>query len=120
MMKITQDMVDCWSTNYGLDTRSPEEAARFWDESIYGMAPAGAVAALGMLIQERQAMRNDAERYRYLRNRVPDEVLGQVKSSAGCWIDGEDEEGVLMLLTGDDADAAIDAAMAAPTALGAA
>ena len=58
----------------------------------------------------------DAMRYRYLRNRVPAEVMGQVKSAAGCWIDGEDEEGVLMLLTGDDADAAVDAAMLADLA----
>jgi len=62
----------------------------------------------------------DAMRYRYLRSRVPAEVLGQVKSAAGCWIDGEDEEGVLMLLTGDDADAAIDAAMLAERGIGAA
>jgi hypothetical protein len=47
-------------------------------------------------------------------------VLGQVKSAAGCWIDGEDEEGAVILLTGDDADAAIDAAMLAARAVGAA
>ena len=72
---------------------------------------------------EREALdviRKDAMRYRYLRNRVPAEVLGQVKSAAGCWIDGEDEEGVLMLLTGDDADAEVDAAMLAAPAVGAA
>ena len=63
-----------------------------------------------------QKTRNDAERYRYLRNRVPAEVLGQVKSAAGCWIDCEDEEGTLILLTGDDADAAVDAAMLAAQA----
>jgi hypothetical protein len=62
---------------------------------------------------ELDALRKDAERYRYLRNRVPSEVLGQVKSAAGCWIDCEDDEGVLVLLTGDDADAAIDAARGA-------
>ena len=55
----------------------------------------------------------DAERYRYLRNRVPSEVLGQLKRAAGCWIDCEDDDGVLTLLTGHDADAAIDAAIAA-------
>ena len=54
----------------------------------------------------------DAERYRYLRNRVPSEVLGQLKRAAGCWIDCEDDDGVLTLLTGHDADAAIDAALA--------
>ena len=55
--------------------------------------------------------RNDAERYLYLRNRLPADVLGQVKSAAGCWIDCEDENGTLVLLTGDDADFAVDAAM---------
>jgi hypothetical protein len=55
----------------------------------------------------------DAARYRYLRDRVPADVMGQVKSAAGCWIDGEDDEGVLILFTGEDADAAIDAALAA-------
>jgi hypothetical protein len=69
---------------------------------------------------EAAALRKDAERYRYLRDRVPAEVLGQVKSAAGCWIDGEDEEGAVILLTGDDADAAIDAAMLAARAVGAA
>jgi hypothetical protein len=69
---------------------------------------------------ELETLRKDAERYRYLRDRVPAEVLGQVKSAAGCWIDGEDEEGTLILLTGDDADAAIDAAMLAARAVGAA
>lgn len=57
------------------------------------------------------ALEKDARRYRYLRDRVPAEVLGQVKSAAGCWIDSENEEGTLVLLTGDDADAAIDAAI---------
>jgi len=52
-----------------------------------------------------------AERYLYLRNRRPADVLGQVKSAAGCWIDCEDENGTLVLLTGDDADFAVDAAM---------
>jgi len=64
------------------------------------------VAARSMKTQ-----RNDAERYRYLRNRLPADVLGQVKSAAGCWIDCEDESGTLVLLTGDDADFAVDAAM---------
>ena len=73
-----------------------------------------------LAVQELAALRKDAQRYRYLRDRVPAEVLGQVKSAAGCWIDGEDDEGTLVLLTGDDADAAIDAAMLAARGIGAA
>ena len=65
------------------------------------------MAGLGLEFLE---LRRNAERYLYLRNRVPSEVLGQVKSAAGCWIDAEDSEGVLVLLTGEHADAAVDAA----------
>jgi hypothetical protein len=57
----------------------------------------------------------DAERYRYLRNRIPNDVLLTVGEAAGCWIDCEVGD-VLTLLTGDEADAAIDAAMATPPA----
>jgi hypothetical protein len=61
---------------------------------------------------ELDALRKDAERYRYLRNRVPSEVWNK-GSAAGCWIDCEAEDGTLTLLTVEDADAAIDAAMGA-------
>ncbi len=67
------------------------------------------------LLQEREAMARDAERYRYLRNRLPKDVLERTGTAAGCWIDCEEPSGPgeaeLTLLTGDDADAAIDAAM---------
>jgi hypothetical protein len=53
----------------------------------------------------------DAERYRYLRNRNPQEILPVIGNAAGVWIDCDDENGELTLLTGEDADAAIDAAM---------
>ena len=68
------------------------------------------MAGLGLVFLE---LRRNAERYLYLRNRVPSEVLSQVKSAAGCWIDAEDGEGILVLLTGDDADDSVDAARAA-------
>ena len=51
---ITPEMVDCWRANYGLDARSPADAARYWVDTCAGMAPAGAVAALGLLLQERE------------------------------------------------------------------
>ena len=77
-------------------------------------------AILVGLVVQRAKQDKDADRYRYLRNRIPAEVIGQVKSAAGCWIDGEDEEGTLVLLTGDDADVAVDAAMLAARGIGAA
>jgi hypothetical protein len=56
-------------------------------------------------------LRRNAERYCYLRNRDPKEVFGKSGEAAGVWIDWEDDMAGLQLLTGDDADAAIDAAM---------
>jgi hypothetical protein len=70
------------------------------------------------LMAEVEALRNDAQRYRYLRNRQPRDVLQTTGDAAGCWIDCEIGE-TLTLLTGDDADAAIDAAMVVAPAVGA-
>lgn len=58
-----------------------------------------------------EALRLNDARYRYLRNRDPKEVFGKSGKAAGVWIDWEDDMAGLQLLTGDDADAAIDAAM---------
>ena len=52
---ITPDMIETWRINYGLDTRSPEDAARWWADRYDGLAPAGAVAAFGYLLKERDA-----------------------------------------------------------------
>lgn len=60
---------------------------------------------------ELRRLHADAERYRYLRNRNRHEVLFLTGPAAGVWIDCDDEKGDLTLLTGVDADAAIDAAM---------
>lgn len=71
--QITQDMIDGWRINYGLDKMSPSEAARWWSENQDGRAPAGAVAALGLCLiklerlrAEVEALRRDAERWRWL------------------------------------------------------
>ena len=61
---------------------------------------------------EIEALRKDAARYRYLRNRSPAVVLDRFGQDAGVWIDMESDEGRLVLLTGDDADTAIDAEIA--------
>lgn len=55
-----------------------------------------------------EGWRVDAERYRYLRNRNPQEILPVIGPAAGVWIDCDDENGELTLLTGEDADKAID------------
>ena len=71
-------------------------------------------ADIDAIVDHQKALRRDAERYRYLRNRDPAEVLSKEGRDAGCWIDCEEKGGIaykLQLLTGDDADAAIDAAM---------
>lgn len=71
--------------------------------------PSRAAAELRRLHAENEALRVDAERYRYLRNRNRQEVLNLTGPAAGVWIDCDDENGDLIFLTGDDADAAIDA-----------
>lgn len=58
------------------------------------------------------ACQADAARYRYLRHASRRECLDKNGPEAGCWIDCEDENHMLILLTEEDADNAIDAAMA--------
>ena len=104
MSEITQDMIDCWRANYGLDQRSPADAARWWCDSTYGMAPSGAVAALGLVLQELDALRKDAERYALLRGDF---------SPMGLNIDGQHAWAYRrnFSLKGPTLDAAIDAAI---------
>ena len=53
----------------------------------------------------------DAARYRYLRSESRRDALDLNGPAAGCWIDSEDEHHNLIMLTGVDADEAIDNAM---------
>ena len=55
---IDAKMIAEWKTNYGLNLRSPEEAGRWWNKHL-GVAPAGAVAALGLCIEEIERLRSD-------------------------------------------------------------
>jgi hypothetical protein len=71
-----------------------------------------AIDELRRLRAERDALLADARRYRYLRNRNPDDVLTGRGLAAGLWIDCESSSGTLMLVTGDDADNEIDEALA--------
>ena len=56
-------------------------------------------------------LEKDAARYRYLRSRQAIEVLTGRGPGAGVWCDMENEMGTLVLVTGDDLDAEIDAAL---------
>ena len=57
---IDQATIDCWRINYGLDKRTPAEAAQWWHDSMRGFAPSGAVAALGVALDELESLRKDA------------------------------------------------------------
>ena len=61
--EIPPEVIECWRINYGLDKRSPAEAAAWWQDKC-GMAPPGAVAALGMLLQERDKDAAEIQRLR--------------------------------------------------------
>ena len=52
---MTPELIETWRINYGLDKRSPEDAARWWSDKYDGLAPAGAVAAFGYLLEARDA-----------------------------------------------------------------
>lgn len=56
MTEITPATIAFWRANYGLDTKSPADAMRWWADSCNGMAPAGAVAALGLMLIERDRL----------------------------------------------------------------
>lgn len=58
---ISDDMIACWKGHYGLDQRSPRDAARSWADRYAGMAPAGAVEALGLCFQEIERLRSAAK-----------------------------------------------------------
>jgi hypothetical protein len=88
-----------------------EAALRLADELEAPVGTQSTYSAMQQAAAELRRLHADAERYRYLRNRNPQEILPVIGNAAGVWIDCDDENGVLTLLTGEDADAAIDAAM---------
>ena len=50
--QIDAKMLSDWRINYGLVSRTPAEAMNWWHDHMNGKAPAGAVAALGLCINE--------------------------------------------------------------------
>jgi hypothetical protein len=59
---VDQATIDCWRINYWLDKRTPADAARYWADRCSGMAPAGAVAALGIALDDLAALRLELAR----------------------------------------------------------
>ncbi len=49
---IDDETINRWRANYGLVERNPIQAAQFWEMTNSGMAPSGAVAALGICLDE--------------------------------------------------------------------
>ena len=87
------------------------EALRLADELEAPVGTQSTYSAMRQAAAELRRLHADAEPYPYLRNRNPQEILPVIGPAAGVWIDCDDENGELTLLTGEDADAAIDAAM---------
>jgi hypothetical protein len=54
---VTKEMIKCCRINYKLDDRTYDEAFRWWHDKMNGMAPAGAVAALGLCLDEIERLR---------------------------------------------------------------
>ena len=114
---VDQDTIDCWRANYGLDKRTPAEAAKWWSDSMRGLAPSGCVAALGVALDELDALRKAAERYRWLRDRA---YFDGDEGAATAWCVYGTCAGDAIPTHSEDLDAAIDARMAAALAVGAA
>lgn len=63
---IDAKMLSDWRINYGLVGRTHAEAMRWWHDNMDGKAPAGAVAALGLCIDEIERLTAENERLRGL------------------------------------------------------
>ena len=100
---VDQATIDCWRANYGLDKRTPAEAAKWWSDSMRGLAPSGCVAALGVALDELDALRKEAERYRKWRADYANSEGGEASPLAFALADA---------WTADAIDAVIDAAPA--------
>ena len=70
-----------------------------------------AVEVLRAVESRESALIADVQRYRYLRDIKRRDCLTLTGPDAGVWCDAEDEDRNLMLLTEDDLDQSIDAAM---------
>lgn len=121
-IEVAFDLVSEWKPDDDGDSAVRRTTLRRLNEAIGKAAPRLLMERpegqkiYGLHFRELRAeveeLRKDAERYRYLRNRLPDEVFALHGPIAGAWIDCENSVGNLTMLTGVDADQEIDAAMA--------
>lgn len=90
---IDAETIRTWRINYGLDTRTPEQSMRWWSGEMHGCAPAGAVAALGLCLNEIERLRA-----RHDRALVDSDYWGQYRVCLPCMdkflsgLRGADEE----------------------------
>ncbi len=56
---IPAGVIQQWRINYGLDKRTPADAMRWWSDNLRGMAPAGAVCALGLALLEIERLQQE-------------------------------------------------------------
>ncbi len=58
---IDDETIRCWRINYKLDTLTPEGAATWWYSNNKGMAPASAIGALGMALEEIERLKQELQ-----------------------------------------------------------
>lgn len=60
--QLTDRHIAVWRINYGLDKANPADAMKWWAANCNNMAPAGAVAALGLALQEIDRLKAELSR----------------------------------------------------------
>jgi len=58
---LDDETIRCWRINYKLDTLTPEGAGCWWHSQMNGLAPAGAVAALGLALEEIERLKKELD-----------------------------------------------------------
>ena len=56
---LDDETIRTWKANYKLDTMTPAGAMTWWYVNNNGMAPAGAVAALGLALEEIERLKQE-------------------------------------------------------------